>query len=85
MSGLNLLAARSLFRDRPLRLCVGETVELEISGPCEPCSHMEAVLGPGAYNVLRGHGGVTARVLRGGWLRPGQALSVRPAEPDASP
>lgn len=85
VSGLNLLAARSLFRDRPLRLCVGETVELEISGPCEPCSHMEAVLGPGAYNVLRGHGGVTARVLRGGWLRPGQALSVRPAEPDASP
>ncbi len=78
MSGLNLLAARSPMADLHLLLCIGETVQLEITGRCEPCSRMEAILGTGGYNAMRGHGGVTARVLRSGWLRVGDAVRVDP-------
>ncbi len=57
--GINLLA----LKDRRFR--VGEAV-LEWSGLCHPCSRMEEVLGPGGYNAMRGHGGITARVLESG-------------------
>ena len=78
ISGVNLLAARSIFRDQPLYLLLGPQVVLEVTGPCEPCSKMEACLGTGAYNALRGHGGTTARVVRGGSLGVGQEVRCLP-------
>lgn len=74
VSGLNLVAARSPFADQAVRLHIGPEVVLELTGPCDPCSKMETWLGPGAYNALRGHGGMTARVLRGGRLAVGEEV-----------
>jgi MOSC domain-containing protein YiiM len=65
--GANLLALKG----RRFRL---GTALLEWSGDCHPCSRLEETLGPGGYNAVRGHGGITARVLEGGTLRRGDGL-----------
>ena len=78
VNGINLLAAKSLFKDQPMHLTIGDIV-LEITGPCEPCSKMEAILGKGTYNAMRGHGGVTAKIITGGELKIGDIVSCQAA------
>ncbi len=67
IAGINLLA----LKDRRFR--VGEAL-LEFSGACHPCSKMETALGAGGYNAMRGHGGITARVLESGLIRVGDRV-----------
>jgi MOSC domain-containing protein YiiM len=76
IAGINLLSARSLFADQTVHIAIGEEVILLATGPCDPCSKMEAELGVGAYNAMRGHGGLTARVLAGGRIAVGDAVRM---------
>lgn len=69
VSGINLLA----LKDKTF--CVGDVV-LEFTGLCHPCSKMEKQLGPGGYNAMRGHGGITARVLKAGEIGLADAVLV---------
>jgi MOSC domain-containing protein YiiM len=49
-------------------------VVLRLTGPCAPCSRMEAALGPGGYSAMRGHGGWCATVVQPGPLACGDAV-----------
>ncbi|MGR9044979.1 MAG: MOSC domain-containing protein [Gammaproteobacteria bacterium] len=71
IQGINVLS----LKQRNIR--IGEVV-LQITGLCHPCSKMEKILGPGGYNAMRGHGGVTARVIESGWMQIGDPLMVLP-------
>ena len=69
VKGINLLA----LKDKTFR--IGEAL-LETTGECHPCSRMEENLGPGGYNAVRGHGGITARVVETGMIRVGDRVEV---------
>lgn len=65
VSGLNLNALKNQ------QFTIGGEIILEGTGYCHPCSRMEDNLGAGGYNAMRGHGGITARVIQGGTIQKG--------------
>jgi MOSC domain-containing protein YiiM len=67
VEGVSLLALKGR------RFRIGEA-EFEGTGDCDPCSRMEAALGPGGFNAMRGHGGLTARIVTPGRIRVGDAV-----------
>jgi MOSC domain-containing protein YiiM len=69
VSGINLLALRRH------TIQVGTAV-LKVSGLCAPCSYMEKVFGHGGFNAVRGHGGITAEVIKEGDVDLGSEVSL---------
>ena len=67
ISGVNLLALKGM------QFTLG-SARLEMSGLCHPCSRMEEIFGPGGYNLVRGHGGIIAKVIEPGMVNIGSQL-----------
>ncbi|MFT6407417.1 MAG: MOSC domain-containing protein YiiM [Arenicella sp.] len=59
VSGINLLALKGK------EFSIGGAI-LKHTGLGHPCSFMETTFGPGGYNAVRGHGGITAEVIKNG-------------------
>jgi MOSC domain-containing protein YiiM len=74
VSGISLRA----LKDK--RFTIG-SVQLLGTGECVPCSHMEESLGIGGYNAMRGHGGITARVLSEGRIHVGDTVKAVADQP----
>ena len=67
VEGINLLSLKGK------QFQIGEAL-FEYTGECHPCSRMEEALGAGGYNAMRGHGGITARIITSGELLIGSIL-----------
>ncbi|MGD8559526.1 MAG: MOSC domain-containing protein [Gammaproteobacteria bacterium] len=67
VAGVNLLALKDKV------FAIGD-VQLRMTGLCHPCSRMEKALGPGGYNAVRGHGGITATVIKAGKISIGDSV-----------
>jgi len=70
VEGINLLS----LKDRKFQ--IGDEVILETTGDCHPCSRMEENFGPGGYNAMRGHGGITTKVVQGGTIQVGDKVRL---------
>lgn len=71
VAGINLFS----LKDRRFR--IGQAL-LETTGWCQPCAKLEERLGRGTFQAMRGHGGITARVIEGGIIRLHDSISVQP-------
>lgn len=73
VEGVNLLSLKGK------QFQIGEAL-FEYSGECHPCSRMEEALGKGGYNAMRGHGGITARIISSGTIRTNDLLVIPPKQ-----
>ena len=71
VEGINLVALSKL------RFAIGDVI-LVGTGPCAPCSKLDELIGKGGFQAARGHGGITARIERGGTIRVGDRIQVVP-------
>ncbi|CAI8811203.1 MOSC domain-containing protein [Pseudomonas sp. IT-P253] len=71
ISGINLFSLKGR------RFKIGQAI-FETTGWCQPCARLENNLGPGTFQAVRGHGGITARVLQSGIIRLDDRVSVEP-------
>ena len=69
VTGLNLLALKGC------QFQIGDAI-FEGTTSCPPCSRMEMNLGEGGYNVMVGHGGINAKVIKGGKIQVGDQLTA---------
>ncbi|WP_372741653.1 MOSC domain-containing protein [Neptunomonas sp.] len=67
VSGINLMALRHQ------RFRIGD-VEFEATAQCHPCLRMEQALGKGAVAAMLGHGGICAKILKGGVIGVGDEV-----------
>ena len=71
ISGINLFSLKGR------RFRIGQAI-FETTGWCQPCARLQNNLGPGTFQAVRGHGGITARVLQSGIIRLDDTVSVEP-------
>ena len=64
-----------LERLRGSRFRIGEAV-LEYDRPRPPCKHIQDMTEPGMTRALKRRGGICARVVEGGLIRPRDEISV---------
>ena len=71
ISGINLHALKGQHFQIGAAILLG-------TGFCHPCSRMESILGPGGYNAMLGHGGLTARIIVSGKIKTGDTVIALP-------
>ncbi len=69
VKGINLHALKGK------KFKIGDAI-LETTDLCYPCSRMEENLGHGGFNAMRGHGGITCKVIDPGLIRLGDAIEI---------
>lgn len=75
VSGINLFSLKGR------RFRIGRAI-FETTGWCQPCARLELRLGAGTFQAVRGHGGITARVIESGIIRLDDELRVEPLGPN---